>query len=99
MQRSGVRSPSAPQNGGSQKEPPFSFLGLPPPVAVLGASRLRVRPPPPNLVLGAVLARARLRLRASLRAAACAARWGWSDLRVLLRFSVVGCEGTALASS
>ena len=39
-----------------------------------------MRPPPPNLLLGAVLARARLRLRASLRAAACAARWGWSSL-------------------
>jgi hypothetical protein len=29
-----------------------------------------------DMLLGAVLARARLRLRASLRAAACAARWG-----------------------
>jgi hypothetical protein len=42
--------------------------------------RLRVRPPPPNLVLGPCSLRARLRLRAVLRALACAARWGWSSL-------------------
>ncbi|RYZ04840.1 MAG: DUF559 domain-containing protein [Myxococcales bacterium] len=52
---------------------------MPPPVAVLGASRLRVRPPPPNLLLGPCSLRARLRLRAGLRAGACAARWGWSS--------------------
>jgi hypothetical protein len=67
---------------GAQKSPPpmppCEFL-MPPPVAVLGPSGLRVRPPPPNLLLGPcshVLAS----LRASLRAAACAARWGWSSI-------------------
>jgi len=37
-------------------------------------------------LLGAVLARARLRLRASLRAAACAARWGVVGERCIAEF-------------
>src|SRR4051812_29111723 len=60
--------------------PAVSVNGRRSPVAVLGPSGLRVRPPPPNLVLGPCSLRARLRLRAGLRAVACAARWGWSSL-------------------
>ena len=69
---------------------------MPPPVAVLGAPRLRVRPPPPNLLLGAVLAPCSASPARGLRAAACAARRGWSSLACSHRSGSSRRHGRAL---